>query len=138
LAARRARRLIGAAPAPPYHLRGARPVLARCARSAPPMPPGPPSPRAERAAPLVADSRAARARGVPGAAKPHPADLPVLVLLAVLLLAGAARADVAPGGRITQANVEQGKELISPGVEWGIPPGFPLTGGESRPICGAR
>jgi len=38
--------------------------------------------------------------------------------VAALLLARAAHADVAPGDRITEANVEQVKELISPGLEW--------------------
>ena len=54
--------------------------------------------------------------------------------VAALLLARAAHADVAPGDRITEANVEQVKELISPGLEWCIRHGFPLTVAETRRI----
>ena len=39
-------------------------------------------------------------------------------VVAAFVFGGAARADVAPGDRITEANVEQVKELISPGLEW--------------------
>ena len=55
-------------------------------------------------------------------------------VVAAFVFGGAARADVAPGDRITEANVEQVKELISPGLEWCIRHGFPLTVGESRRI----
>src|SRR5207247_8776620 len=54
--------------------------------------------------------------------------------VAALLLARAAHADVAPGDRITEANVEQVKELISPGLEWCIRHGVPRTVGGSRRI----
>src|SRR5207247_2224437 len=52
----------------------------------------------------------------------------------LLLVTAPARADVVPGDRISEANVEQVKELISPGLEWCVRHGFPLTVGESRRI----
>src|SRR5207247_1005302 len=52
----------------------------------------------------------------------------------LLLVTTPARADVVPGDRISEANVEQVKELISPGLEWCVRHGFPLTVGESRRI----
>src|SRR5439155_987268 len=51
-----------------------------------------------------------------------------------LVFGGAVRADVAAGDRITEANVEQVRELISPGLEWCIRHGFPLTVGETKRI----
>ena len=54
--------------------------------------------------------------------------------VAALLLARAAHADVAPGDRITEANVEQVKELISPGLEWCIRHGWPLKIVETKHI----
>src|SRR5204862_132063 len=46
--------------------------------------------------------------------------------------AAAALGDVQPGDRITAANVEQVKDLVSPGLEWCIRHGFPITIGESK------
>src|SRR5437016_3317779 len=43
------------------------------------------------------------------------------------LLAGGARADVVPGDKITDQNMEKVKDLISPGMEWCIKRGFPMT-----------
>ncbi len=95
--ARRARRLIGAPPAPPppHH-----------------------RPRHERG------RRSARGRAARVAAG----------VIASLLLAAVARADVVPGERITEANVERVKELISPGLEWCVRRGFPLTIAETKRI----
>src|SRR5437870_5222128 len=45
-----------------------------------------------------------------------------------------ARADVSPGDRITDQNVDKIKDLISPGLEWCIKHGFPLTIGETKRI----
>ncbi len=49
-----------------------------------------------------------------------------LVVL-TMLVAGGARADVAPGDRITDQNIDKVKDLISPGLEWCIRHGWPLT-----------
>src|SRR5438046_1459982 len=43
------------------------------------------------------------------------------------LLAGGARADVVPGDKITDQNMDKVKDLISPGMEWCIKRGFPMT-----------
>jgi hypothetical protein len=45
-----------------------------------------------------------------------------------------ARADVAPGDRITDQNIEKVKDLISPGMEWCIKHGWPITIGETKRI----
>jgi len=53
----------------------------------------------------------------------------------VVLLAGVpARADVEPGERITAENVERVKDLISPGLEWCIRRGFPMTIAPTRRV----
>ncbi|HSV06335.1 MAG TPA: DUF1329 domain-containing protein, partial [Candidatus Binatus sp.] len=52
----------------------------------------------------------------------------------VLLVAAAANADVVPGDRITDQNMDKVKSLISPGMEWCIQHGFPLTIVEPRRI----
>src|SRR5262245_8109715 len=57
-----------------------------------------------------------------------------LVLLATLLAAGPVAAEVAPGDRITDDNIDKVKDLISPGMEWCIRHGFPLTIGETKHI----
>jgi hypothetical protein len=59
-----------------------------------------------------------------------------LLLLAALAIATAApaRADVRPGDVITAANVDQAKELISPGLEWCVRRGWPLRIGETKKI----
>ena len=45
-----------------------------------------------------------------------------------------ARADVAVGDKITDANIDKVKDLISPGLEWCIKHGFPMTIGETRRV----
>jgi hypothetical protein len=46
----------------------------------------------------------------------------------------AARADVSVGERITGANVDKVKDLLSPGMEWCVKRGFPITIGETKRI----
>ena len=58
----------------------------------------------------------------------------VAVALGVALLGLAARAEVAPGDRITDQNIDKVKDLISPGMEWCIKRGFPMTIVEPRRI----
>jgi hypothetical protein len=51
------------------------------------------------------------------------------------LLAGSlAHGDVVAGDRISAANVAKVKDLVSPGLEWCIRRGFPITIGETRRI----
>src|SRR5207245_6421429 len=45
-----------------------------------------------------------------------------------------ARADVAVGDKITDANIDKVKDLISPGLEWCIKHGFPMTIGETKRV----
>ena len=47
--------------------------------------------------------------------------------VAVLLLGAAVHADVVPGDKITDQNLDKVKSLVSPGMEWCIQHGFPLT-----------
>jgi Protein of unknown function (DUF1329) len=58
------------------------------------------------------------------------------VALAVLALttASPAMADVAPGDKITDQNIDKVKDLISPGLEWCIKHGFPITIGETKRV----
>jgi hypothetical protein len=49
-------------------------------------------------------------------------------------LGGAAWGDVVPGDKITDANIEKVKDLVSPGLEWCIKHGFPITIGETKRI----
>jgi hypothetical protein len=56
-----------------------------------------------------------------------------IVVAGVLSPAGV-RADVVPGDRITADNVEKAKDLISPGLEWCIKRGFPITVVESKRV----
>ena len=49
-----------------------------------------------------------------------------------LLAAGVARADVSPGDKITMDNVDKVKDLVSPGLEWCIKHGLPMTIIESK------
>src|SRR5947199_9440739 len=58
----------------------------------------------------------------------------VAVALGVALLGLATRAEVAPGDRITDQNIDKVKDLISPGMEWCIKRGFPMTIVEPRRI----
>ena len=48
-------------------------------------------------------------------------------LFAALAMAPLPARALAPGERITAANVASAKDLISPGLEWCIKRGFPLT-----------
>src|SRR5438876_8211760 len=48
-------------------------------------------------------------------------------------LAAGAR-DVGPGDKITDANIDKVKDLISPGLEWCIKHGFPITIGETKKV----
>src|SRR5256712_8558485 len=50
------------------------------------------------------------------------------------VLAPAARADVAVGDKITDANIDKVKDLISPGLEWCLKHGFPITIGETKRV----
>src|SRR5437899_4264359 len=50
------------------------------------------------------------------------------------MLAPAARAEVAVGDKITEANIDKVKDLISPGMEWCIKHGFPMTIGETKRV----
>jgi len=48
--------------------------------------------------------------------------------------AGFARADVSPGDKITDANMDKVKDLVSPGMEWCIKRGWPITISETKRI----
>jgi hypothetical protein len=48
--------------------------------------------------------------------------------------AGIARADVSPGDKITDANMDKVKDLVSPGMEWCIKRGWPMTISETKRI----
>jgi len=54
--------------------------------------------------------------------------------LACVLLGGVASADVAPGDKITDQNIDKIKDLISPGMEWCVKHGWPITIGETKRI----
>jgi hypothetical protein len=58
----------------------------------------------------------------------------IAAILVVLASATTALTDVVPGDRITEQNVDKVKDLISPGLEWCIKRGFPLTIGETKRI----
>ena len=55
---------------------------------------------------------------------------------AVICLSGApaVRADVAVGDKITDANMDKVKDLVSPGMEWCIKRGWPITISETKRI----
>jgi len=53
---------------------------------------------------------------------------------ALAILPTAVRADVAPGDKITDQNIDKVKDLISPGMEWVIKHGWPLTITETKRI----
>ena len=57
-----------------------------------------------------------------------------LALVSSALMIGPARADVSPGDKIDAANVDKVKNLISPGLEWCIKWGFPITIGETKKV----
>jgi hypothetical protein len=51
-----------------------------------------------------------------------------------LLCVTAAHADVSPGEKITDQNIDKVKDLISPGMEWVLKHGWPMTIGETKRI----
>src|SRR4029453_10902042 len=56
---------------------------------------------------------------------------------ALLVLAAPAtpvRADVMPGDKFNKDNVDKLKDYISPGMEWCIRHGFPITIGETKRV----
>jgi hypothetical protein len=57
-----------------------------------------------------------------------------LTALVLATAAPAARAEVAVGDRITAENVDKVKDLISPGLEWCIRHGWPITIGETKHV----
>jgi hypothetical protein len=56
------------------------------------------------------------------------------VTLMLVLVGGPVRADVVPGDKITAENIDKLKDLISPGMEWCIRHGFPITITETKRI----
>jgi hypothetical protein len=54
--------------------------------------------------------------------------------LALALLGSTVRADVTPGDKITDQNIDKVKDLISPGMEWCVKHGWPITIGETKRI----
>jgi len=61
---------------------------------------------------------------------------PLVAALAVTatLFVSPLRADVSPGDKITDANMDKVKDLTSPGLQWCIKHGFPLTIGETKHV----
>src|SRR5215510_1516959 len=57
-----------------------------------------------------------------------------LLALACLPGGGVALADVVPGDKITDQNLDKAKDLLSPGVEWCVKHGWPITIVESKRI----
>jgi hypothetical protein len=57
-----------------------------------------------------------------------------MMLLATLAGSAPAGADVAPGDKITKENVDKVKDLVSPGMEWCIKRGWPITITEPKRI----
>jgi len=62
------------------------------------------------------------------------ADLAVLALAVVAVTTGVARADVSPGDKINADNVDKLKGLVSPGMEWCVKRGWPITVTEPKRI----
>jgi hypothetical protein len=60
--------------------------------------------------------------------------LAVALVSGALLMAPAVRADVSPGEKYDATNVDKIKNLISPGLEWCIKWGFPITIGEYKKV----
>lgn len=52
-------------------------------------------------------------------------SLPMLVL--AMAIGGSVRADVSPGDKITDQNIDKVKDLISPGMQWCVQRGWPIT-----------
>jgi Protein of unknown function (DUF1329) len=57
-----------------------------------------------------------------------------IALAALPVWAVAAHADVKPGDKINASNVAQIKDLVSPGVQWCVEHGMPITVVETKPI----
>jgi len=55
-------------------------------------------------------------------------------LFVAVATVGAARADVSPGDKITDANLDKAKDLLSPGMEWCVKRGWPITVSEAKRI----
>ena len=58
----------------------------------------------------------------------------VTTALVLSALGASVHADVAPGDKINATNVAKAKDLISPGLEWCIKRGFPITVVESKRV----
>ena len=58
----------------------------------------------------------------------------VAIALVLSALGASVHADVAPGDKINATNVAKAKDLISPGLEWCIKRGFPITVIESKRV----
>src|SRR5690349_19456241 len=57
-----------------------------------------------------------------------------VAIVALASLAVSAHADVNPGDKITDQNLDKVKDLISPGMEWVIKHGWPMSIVESKRI----
>ena len=57
-----------------------------------------------------------------------------MLALAWALVGGLARADVVPGDKITDQNLDKAKDLLSPGMEWCVKHGWPITIVESKRV----
>jgi len=60
--------------------------------------------------------------------------LALVVLATGGIAARSALADVAPGDKINAGNVAKAKDLLSPGMEWCVKRGFPITVVESKRV----
>ncbi len=56
------------------------------------------------------------------------------VLMALVMFGASARADVTPGDKITDQNMDKVKDLVSPGMEWCIKHGWPIAISETKRI----
>ncbi|TMA98155.1 MAG: DUF1329 domain-containing protein, partial [Deltaproteobacteria bacterium] len=54
--------------------------------------------------------------------------------LSLTMLGTPVRADVVPGDKITEQNIDKLKDLISPGMEWVIKHGWPITITETKRV----
>lgn len=54
--------------------------------------------------------------------------------LIVGMVSGAARADVSVGDKIGPENADKAKDLLSPGMEWCVKRGFPITVSETKKV----
>src|SRR5262249_37899875 len=55
-------------------------------------------------------------------------------MMTVAALSAPVRADVSPGDKITEQNIDKVKDLISPGMEWCIKHGWPISITETKRI----